>query len=91
MRIDFSDENIKPIAGDVALLAYAYYIKFGATEAEEAAVFRLGEFLVRDSERLTRTKRYGLPQKLRAEFGSGTRFAAAVLENFGNGRRLSKK
>ena len=37
MRIDFSDENIKPIAGDVALLAYAYYIKFGATEAEETA------------------------------------------------------
>lgn len=83
MRIDFSDENIKPIAGDVALLAYAYYIKFGATEAEETAVFRLGEFLNSRLGEVYADKAVRLAAKLDGILSEYHEFAAAVLENFG--------
>ena len=82
MRINLSDENIKPIAGDVALLAYAYYVKFGANEAEEAAVFRLAGFLESRFGETYAEKAVRLAVKLDGVLSDYNEFAAAVLENF---------
>ena len=82
MRINLSDENIKPIVGDVALLAYAYYVKFGADETEEAAVFRLAEFLESRFGETYAEKAVRLAAKLDGVLSDYKEFAAAVLENF---------
>lgn len=82
MKIDFNDEKTKPTEGDIAMIAYAYCIKFGVSEADKAAFFGLTEFLEAACGETYVEKAARLSSKLDGILQSYGEFAAAVLDNF---------
>ncbi len=82
MKIDFNDENIMPVAVDVALTAYVYYLKSSVNEADKEAFIRLTEFLEAACGETYVEKAARLSSKLDGILQSYGEFAAAVLDNF---------
>ena len=82
MKIDFNDENTKPIEGDIAMIAYSYCLKYGVSEADKAAFFGLTEYLEAAFGETYVEKAARLSAKLDGILQSYAGFAAAVLENF---------
>lgn len=82
MKIDFNDEKTKPTEGDIAMIAYAYCIKFGVSEADKAAFFGLTEYLEAAFGEAYVEKAARLSAKLEGILQSYSGFATAVLENF---------